>query len=105
MGATISIDLPRSSPPGGAELPAGRRTTTRRPPRRSALVAHPQPATANATNNPQGCPCDLAYDRSNARAALEAASSLRPEPLTHRPQKQRPQRCAGSVADRHTVLE
>ena len=22
-GATISIDLPRSSPPGGAELPAG----------------------------------------------------------------------------------
>ncbi len=23
MGATISIDLPRSSPPGGPELPAG----------------------------------------------------------------------------------
>ena len=42
-----------------------RRTPTRRPPRRSPLVAHPRPATANAepgTRNPQRRPSDQAHD-------------------------------------------
>ena len=42
-----------------------RRTPTRRPPRRSPLVAHPRPATANAepgTRNPRGNPSDQAHD-------------------------------------------
>jgi hypothetical protein len=69
-------------------------------------VPHPRPTTANPTRNPQSCASDQAYDRSGIRAALEAASSARPEPLTQPiDAEQRPQVSAGSVADWHTVLE
>ena len=66
-----------------------RRTPTRRPPRRSPLVAHPRPATANAepgTRNPRRRPSDQAHDHDLTRqaataAALGAASRVRSEPL------------------------
>ena len=67
-----------------------RRTATRRPSRRSPLVAHPRPATANAepeTHNANGCPSDQAHAHDGARAALEAASGVRPEPLTRPPDR------------------
>ena len=69
-----------------------RRTPTRRPPRRSPLVAHPRPATANAepgTRNPRRSPSDQAHGHdltrpAATRAALGAASRVRPEPLKPR---------------------
>ena len=66
-----------------------RRTPARRPPRRSPLVAHPRPATANTepgTRHPRGAPSDQAHDHDITRPAatrppLRAASRVRPEPL------------------------
>jgi hypothetical protein len=71
----------------------GRRgTPTRRPPRRSPLVAHPRSATADAEPGPckqRGSPSDEPYDHDLTRtaatgAALGAASRVRPEPLKPR---------------------
>ena len=78
--------LPRH-PPGA--VGGRRRTPTRRPPRRSPLVAHPRSATANAEPgpcNPRGSPSDPAHDRDLTRqaataAALGAPSRVRSEPL------------------------
>ena len=66
-----------------------RRTPTRRPPRRSPLVAHPRSATGNAEPgacNPRGSPSDPAHDHDLTRqaataAALGAPSRVRAEPL------------------------
>ena len=64
-------------------------TPTRRPPRRSPLVAHPRSATGNAEPgacNPRGSPSDPAHDHDLTRqaataAALGAPSRVRAEPL------------------------
>ena len=73
-----------------ARAVGGRRgTPTRRPPRRSPLVAHPRPATGNAEPgacNPRGSPSDPAHDHDLTRqaataAALGAPSRVRAEPL------------------------
>jgi hypothetical protein len=61
----------------------GRRwTAPRRSSRRSPLVAHPRSATADTTRNRQRCPSDPAHSRAGAHVAGEAASGVRPEPLT-----------------------
>jgi hypothetical protein len=65
------------------------RTSTRRPPRRSALVAHPRSATANAEQRPrhgQRCPSDETENHAGTRpaatqAALGPAAGIRSEPL------------------------
>jgi hypothetical protein len=65
------------------------RTSTRRPPRRSALVAHPRSATANAEQRPrhgQRCPSDETENHAGTRpaatqAALGPAARIRSEPL------------------------
>jgi hypothetical protein len=65
------------------------RTSTRRPPRRSALVAHPRSATANAEQRPrhgQRCPSDETENHASTRpaatqAALGPAARIRSEPL------------------------
>jgi hypothetical protein len=68
----------------------GRRgTATRRPPRRSPLVAHPRSATGNAEPgacSPRGSPSDPAHDHDLTRqaataAALGAPSRVQAEPL------------------------
>jgi hypothetical protein len=64
----------------------GRRTPTRRPPRRSALVAHPRSATPNTEHRPrrdQRCPSDERDNHAVTRpaatqAALGAAARVRP---------------------------
>jgi hypothetical protein len=66
-----------------------RRTPTRRPPRRSALVAHPRSATPNTEHRPrrgQRRPSDEADNHAVTRpaatqAALGAAARVRSEPL------------------------
>jgi hypothetical protein len=92
----------------------GRRgTPTRRPPRRSPLVAHPRSATGNAgpgACNPWGDPGDQAHNDeairpAATRAALGAASGLRPEPLTRPPDTERQRDVsAGSVAETHSDM-
>jgi AAA domain len=74
-----------------------RRTPTRRPPRRSPLVAHPRSATGNAEPGPcgpRGSPSDETYGHDLTRAAateaaLGAASGVRSEPLTRPPDAER----------------
>ena len=97
--------LRRHPPP---EVGGRRRTATRRPPRRSPLVAHPRPATRNAepaTPKPQRRPSDhqQAHDviRPAATGApLGAATGVRPEPLTQAPDAERRRDVsAGSVAE------
>ena len=91
-GACRKVEQPhpgrlRRHPPRAV---GGRRgTPTRRPPRRSPLVAHPRPATGNAeprTRNPRGTPSDQAHDHDLTREAATAAalvgpSRVRAEPL------------------------
>jgi hypothetical protein len=75
------VGLRRHPPPA---VGGRRRTSTRRSPCRSPLVAHPRTATANAEagiGDPQRCPSGQTHDRDGARAALAAAPGLRPEPL------------------------
>jgi hypothetical protein len=84
-----------------------RRTPTRRPPRRSTLVAHPQPTTANAEpgpRKPRGSHSDETYDHDLTRAAgteaaLGAASGVRPEPLKPRQIATRRSVSVGCVAE------
>ena len=90
----------------------GRRgTTARRPPRRSPLVAHPRPATANAepgTGNGQRRRTDEAENHAVARpaanqATLGAASRARPEPLRTSASQRR--RCISERDVAETPLE
>ena len=80
---------------------------TRRPPRRSTLVAHPRPTTANAEpgpRKPRGSHSDETYDHDLTRAAgteaaLGAASGVRPEPLKPRQIATRRSVSVGCVAE------
>ena len=86
---------------------------TRRPPRRSPMVAHPRPATANAkpgTHSPEGDPGDQPHDhdltRAASRAALGADAGVRPGPLTRPPDAERRPACSGSCApERHRLVK
>jgi hypothetical protein len=90
-----------------------RRTPTRRSPRRSPLVAHPRPATGNTEPRPRNPPRDPrdqahheAIPPAATRAALGAATGIRPEPL-NRPPDAEPRRdvSAGSVAETHSDMD